>query len=180
MSNLFLRHGEVQNETNVFYANLPGFYLSRKGEMQAKDAGIKIKEQFDIKNIISSPLLRARQTAEIVNSVPKIDIATSHNIIEWAGPSDWVGKTWDEIKLTQNFKNADGSPLNLTNTRESLKSVFDRFNNIYEKCENTLFVSHQDTIRAFTYYYLKDKDFTKNRPNHCEIQYFKNSELYTY
>ncbi len=66
------------------------------------------------------------------------------------------------------------------NTGESLKSVFDRFNNIYEKCENTLFVSHQDTIRAFTYYYLNDKDFTKNRPNHCEIQYFKNSELYTY
>ena len=56
MSNLFLRHGEVQNEKDVFYANLPGFYLSSKGEMQAKNAGIKIKEQFDIKNIISSPL----------------------------------------------------------------------------------------------------------------------------
>ena len=180
MSNLFLRHGEVQNEKDVFYANLPGFYLSSKGEMQAKDAGIKIKDQFDIKNIISSPLLRARQTAEIVNSVLKINITTSYKIIEWAGPSDWVGKTWDEIKLTQNFKNADDSPLNLTNTRESLKSVFDRFNNIYEKCENTLFVSHQDTIRAFTYFFLNDKDFTKNRPNHCEIQYFKNSELYTY
>ena len=82
-----------------------------------------------------------------------------------------------EIQLTQNFKNADDSPLNLMNTGESLKSVFDRFNNIYEKCENTLFVSHQDTIRAFTYYYLNDKDFTKNRPNHCEIQYFKNSKL---
>tara|TARA_B100000614_G_scaffold235215_1_gene231812 strand:- start:248 stop:790 length:543 start_codon:yes stop_codon:yes gene_type:complete len=180
MSNLFLRHGEVQNETNVFYANLPGFYLSSKGEMQAKDAGIKIKEQFDIKNIISSPLLRARQTAEIVNSVLKVNITTSYNIIEWAAPIDWVGKTWNEIKLTENFKNADNSPLKLTNTGESLKSVFDRFNNIYEKYEDTLFVSHQDTIRAFTYYYLNDKDFTKNRPNHCEIQYFKNSELYTY
>ncbi len=56
MSNLFLRHGEVQNEKDLFYANLPGFYLSSKGETQAKDAGIKIKEQFDIKNIISSPL----------------------------------------------------------------------------------------------------------------------------
>ena len=180
MSNLFLRHGEVQNEKNVFYANLPGFYLSNDGRTQAKNAGIKIKEQFDIKNIISSPLLRARQTAEIVNSVLKINITTSYNIIEWAGPSDWIGRTWDEIKLTQNFKNADDSPLNLTNTGESLKSVFDRFNSIYEKCENTLFVSHQDTIRAFTYDYLNDKDFTKNRPDHCEIQYFKNSKLYTY
>lgn len=116
MSNLFLRHGEVQNEKNVFYANLPGFYLSNDGRTQAKNAGIKIKEQFDIKNIISSPLLRARQTAEIVNSVLKINITTSYNIIEWAGPSDWIGRTWDEIKLTQNFKNADDSPLNLMNT----------------------------------------------------------------
>ena len=28
MGNLFLRHGEVQNEADVFYANLPGFNLS--------------------------------------------------------------------------------------------------------------------------------------------------------
>ena len=44
MSNLFLRHGEVQNKKDLFYANLPGFYLSSKGETQAKDAGIRIKE----------------------------------------------------------------------------------------------------------------------------------------
>ena len=46
MGNLFLRHGEVQNEKDVFYANLPGFYLSSKGEMQAKDAAKKIKKKF--------------------------------------------------------------------------------------------------------------------------------------
>ena len=46
MGNLFLRHGEVQNEKNVFYANLPGFYLSSKGETQAKDAAKKIKKLF--------------------------------------------------------------------------------------------------------------------------------------
>jgi broad specificity phosphatase PhoE len=179
MSNLFLRHGEVQNEKDIFYSNLPGFYLSNNGREQAKDAGRKIKEQFDIKNIVSSPLLRARQTAEIVNSVLNINITISYNIIEWSGPNDWVGKTWEEIRSTENFKKANNNPLNLTNTGETLKSVFDRFKYIYEKYEDTLFVSHQDTIRAFTYYYLNDKDFTKNRPNHCEIQYFKNFELYT-
>ena len=123
--------------------------------------------------------MRARQTAEIVNTVLKIDITTSYNIIEWAGPVDWIGKTWDEIKVTDNFTNAD-SPLNLTNTGESLKSVHNRVKKIYEKFENTLFVTHQDVIRAFTYYYLKDKDFWKNRPDHCEVQFLKNSELYTY
>ena len=180
MSNLFLRHGEVQNEKDVFYANLPGFYLSSKGETQAKDSARKIKKLFNIEKIITSPLLRARQTASIVNEELKIDIKVSHNIIEWSGPYEWIGKTIEEIKLTDSFKNYNNNPLNLTNTLESLRNVYDRFKLDYEKYENTLFVSHQDTIRAFTYYYLEEKDFTKNRPVHCEIQSIENKVINSY
>jgi|TARA_B100002052_G_scaffold170692_1_gene155394 probable phosphoglycerate mutase len=180
MSNLFLRHGEVQNEKNVFYANLPGFYLSSKGEMQAKDAAIKIKKLFNIQKIISSPLLRARQTASIVSKELKINIEVSNNIIEWSGPYEWIGKTIEEIKITDSFKNYNNNPLNLNNTMESLKNVHDRFKLEYEKYENTLFVSHQDTIRAFTYYYLKENDFTKNRPDHCELQFINNNVINSY
>jgi len=180
MSNLFLRHGEVQNEKDVFYANLPGFYLSSRGETQAKDSARKIKKLFNIEKIITSPLLRARQTASIVNEELKIDIEVSHNIIEWSGPYEWIGKTIEEIKLTDSFKNYNNNPLNLTNTLESLRNVYDRFKLEYEKYENTLFVSHQDTIRAFTYYYLEEKDFTKNRPVHCEIQSIENKVINSY
>ena len=180
MSNIFLRHGEVQNEKDVFYANLPGFYLSSKGETQAKDSARKIKNLFNIEKIITSPLLRARQTASIVNEELKIDIEISHNIIEWSGPYEWIGKTIEEIKLTDSFKNYNNNPLNLTNTLESLRNVYDRFKLDYEKYENTLFVSHQDTIRAFTYYYLEEKDFTKNRPVHCEIQSIENKVINSY
>ena len=180
MSNLFLRHGEVQNEKDVFYANLPGYYLSSKGKMQAKDAARNIKKLFNIEKIITSPLLRARQTASIVNEELKIDIEVSRNIIEWSGPYEWIGKTIEEIKLTDSFKNYNNNPLNLTNTLESLRNVYDRFKLEYEKYENTLFVSHQDTIRAFTYYYLEEKDFTKNRPVHCEIQSIENKVINSY
>ncbi len=180
MSNLFLRHGEVQNEKDLFYANLPGFYLSNKGEIQAKDAAKKIKKLFNIQKIVSSPLLRARQTARIVSEELKIDLKVSHNIIEWAGPYEWIGKTIEEIKLTNSFKNYNNNPLNLQNTLETLKNVHDRFKLEYEKSENTLFVSHQDTIRAFTYYFLEEKDFTKNRPIHCEIQYIENKLINSY
>ncbi len=116
MSNLFLRHGEVQNEKDVFYANLPGYYLSSKGKMQAKDAARNIKKLFNIEKIITSPLLRARQTASIVNEELKIDIEVSRNIIEWSGPYEWIGKTIEEIKLTDSFKNYNNNPLNLKNT----------------------------------------------------------------
>ena len=180
MSNLFLRHGEVQNDKDVFYANLPGFYLSEKGELQAKDASKKIKKLFTIQKIISSPLLRARQTADIISRELSIKVEVSHNIIEWSGPNEWIGKTIKEIKITDSFKNYNNNPLNLKNTLESLKNVHDRFKLDYEKYENTLFVSHQDTIRAFTYYYLEEKDFTKNRPVHCELQFLENKLIKTY
>tara|TARA_B100001109_G_scaffold234393_1_gene213471 strand:- start:58 stop:600 length:543 start_codon:yes stop_codon:yes gene_type:complete len=180
MSNLFLRHGEVQNTKDVFYANLPGFYLSSKGELQAKDAAKKIKKLFNIKKIISSPLLRARQTASIVSEELKLDVEVSYNVIEWSGPYEWIGKTIEEIKLTESFKNYNNNPLNLKNTLETLENVHDRFKLDYEKYEDTLFVSHQDTIRAFTYYYLGEKDFSKNRPIHCELQFIKNKVLNSY
>ena len=180
MSNLFLRHGEVQNDKDVFYANLPGFYLSSKGELQAKDAAIKIKKLFNIKKIISSPLLRARQTADIISRELKLKVEVSHNIIEWSGPNEWIGKTIKEIKLTDSFKNYNNNPLNLKNTIETLKNVHDRFKLDYEKYESTLFVSHQDTIRAFTFYYLEEKDFSVNRPNHCELQFIENKEIKSY
>ena len=180
MSNLFLRHGEVQNDKDVFYANLPGFYLSEKGELQAKDASIKIKKLFNIKKIISSPLLRARQTADIISRELKLKVEVSHNIIEWSGPNEWIGRTIKEIKLTDSFKNYNNNPQNLKNTLETLKNVHDRFKLDYEKYENTLFVSHQDTIRAFTFYYLEEKDFSVNRPNHCELQFIENNEIKLY
>ena len=68
----------------------------------------------------------------------------------------------------------------MNETLESLKNVHDRFKLDYEKYENTLFVSHQDTIRAFTYYYLEEKDFTKNRPVHYEIQSIENKVINSY
>jgi len=180
MNNLFLRHGEVQNVKDIFYANLPGFYLSTKGKLQAQEAADKIKKNFSINNIISSPLLRARQTAEIVAETLGLSINISHNIIEWSGPNEWIGKTIDEMKLTENYQNYNNNPLNLTNTKESLFDVHKRFKEVYEKNENTLFVSHQDTIRAFTFYYLEESNFSENRPLHCELQILNDNKINIY
>ena len=60
------------------------FYLSSKGEMQAKDAAKKIKKLFNIEKIVIL-FFEARQTASIVNEELKTDIEVSYNIIEWSG-----------------------------------------------------------------------------------------------
>ena len=38
-------------------------------------------------------------------------------------------------------------------------------------------VSHQDTIRAYFYFELKEARFNLNKPNHCDVQYLNNGEL---
>ena len=62
------------------------------------------KNNFNIKKIVSSPLLRARETSSIINSVLNVEIEYSTYITEWQGPINWVGLTFNEISKTKNFK----------------------------------------------------------------------------
>ena len=57
-----LRHGEVHNPGKVLYGRLPGYNLSVAGEAMAVAAA----EWFlgkDVRELVSSPLERAQQTA---------------------------------------------------------------------------------------------------------------------
>ena len=58
-----LRHGEVFNPTKILYGRLPGFRLSELGVQMAKAAADSVAGH-DITRLVSSPLERARQTAE--------------------------------------------------------------------------------------------------------------------
>ena len=48
------------------YNDIPGYRLSENGISQAKKAGMYLKNNFNIDLIISSPILRARQTSSYV------------------------------------------------------------------------------------------------------------------
>ena len=177
MTNLFIRHGEVENIKNIQYANIPGFHLSKNGIEQAQIAALKIKNNFNIKKIVSSPLLRARETSSIINSVLNVEIEYSTYITEWQGPINWVGLTFNEISKTKNYKI---KKLDLNNVSEKLNEVYERVHKIYNLYENTIFVTHQDTIRAFSYFYLGHEEFNNFRPNHCEIQEIKEDKINIY
>ena len=62
---------------------------------------------------------------------------------------------------------------------ETLKSVYERVAMEYKNNMNTLFVSHQDTIRAFTYFFTNDENFSMYRPKNCEIQFIDNNIVHT-
>ena len=69
MKVFLVRHGQTDTNINNLY-NFRGEDINQKGIQQAEDLREKIKDMdFDI--IYCSPLLRARHTAEIINSKNK-------------------------------------------------------------------------------------------------------------
>lgn len=71
-----LRHGEVHNPDKVLYGRLPGYRLSGTGERMAEMAAAALTGR-DVTLLLTSPLERARQTAEPLAAafglVPKED-----------------------------------------------------------------------------------------------------------
>jgi len=62
-----IRHGKVENPTNVRYGHAPGFHLSELGRAQAKAAGVRLRELGQpLAALVTSPLERAVETAEII------------------------------------------------------------------------------------------------------------------
>lgn len=61
----FIRHGEVDNPQNILYGRLPRFPITLKGRKKISKNAVLFK-RLDIERIYSSPMLRARQTAQII------------------------------------------------------------------------------------------------------------------
>ena len=161
MSNIFIRHGEVENPKDIYYVNVPGYKLSKNGEAQAEQVGFYLKDNSYNYNIITSPLLRARQTGSIIARILGTAIMTHVALYEWMGPIVWRGLRFDEIVKD-----------NIPEVEEEHLDVYKRVKKIDNQFNKTIFISHQDTIRSFTYFTIKDLDvdFHKYKPSHCEVQ----------
>lgn len=70
-----VRHGEVRNPARVRYGRMPGFGLSDRGRAQAKATGHRLAAR-GVAEIVSSPLERAVQTAEIIARACDVDVVT--------------------------------------------------------------------------------------------------------
>lgn len=84
-----VRHGEVANPEQVYYGRLPGFALSELGRRQATMAG-QYLHPLSPSTIYHSPLLRARQTAELIadNLSGEVQVAECAHLIEIHSPFD--------------------------------------------------------------------------------------------
>jgi broad specificity phosphatase PhoE len=76
-----LRHGEVFNPGGILYGRLPGFPLSEAGEAMAEQAA-RWFEGADVVHLVSSPLERARQTAQPLADRTGLEVHVDERLVE--------------------------------------------------------------------------------------------------
>src|SRR5580658_75460 len=76
-----VRHGEVANPEGILYGRIPGFGLSEDGQLMAKAAADFLAGR-DVTVLRSSPLERARQTAEPIAAQLGLPVEVDERLIE--------------------------------------------------------------------------------------------------
>jgi len=164
------RHGEVpHNALGMYFAANED--LTELGMNQAKELRDKIKKMnFDI--IISSPLLRAKHTAEIIN-VNNLKIIYDDRIKE-RSCGDLSGKPL-EVTNREEYWNYFTSIQ--YGSSENIKVFFERVYKFLDELktknyESVLIVAHSGVSKAFSGYFegIQEGKFLNRGLKNCEIK----------
>ncbi len=158
MSIYVVRHGETDWNREGIYQGQTDTSLNENGRETAKKLGI-ILSKIKFTSIYSSDLLRARETAEIINSFLNVPVYYMKELREldfgrWTGVSIWdMSKNNSEL-----FKKWQEDPWNVSppggeTFRELTERVIKVLENIFitHKDENILVVSHAGPIKAMIF-----------------------------
>lgn len=94
----FVRHGQSNDNALPVFQSTDS-PLSKNGQAQAKQIANRVsKLSFD--SLISSPLLRAKETAEAISQAAGKEIEVSSLLVERIKPKTINGKSWDDPKAS--------------------------------------------------------------------------------
>lgn len=153
---IFLRHGQAKNNLErILTGRTPGIPLTEKGIDQAEKAA-KFLEDMDISAIYSSPIERARHTAEIVGKHNSLDVIIDDRLIE-LDMGKFTGVPYDEIFTSHGnvfMKFYNGELEIAHNGVETFSEVKKRILGIVDHVienhpdQNVVLVTHMDPIKA--------------------------------
>ena len=153
---IFLRHGQAKNNIErILTGRTPGIPLTEKGIDQAEKAA-KFLEDMNISAIYSSPIERARHTAEIVGKHNSLDVVIDDRLIE-LDMGKFTGVPYDEIFTTHGnvfMKFYNGELEIAHNGVETFSEVKKRILGIVDHVienhpdQNVVLVTHMDPIKA--------------------------------
>lgn len=160
MSNLyFIRHAESEANKQRILASRQSFPITQAGQQDALRIATELEALVPIDGIITSPLLRARQTAEVFRNLYNCRMSEDERLSEQdLGP--FSGMSYDEVKIYPEYemdplKRWDWIPTlnNGSNTGESYAMVADRVTGFLGSLGNpaddshTLVVTHAVVFR---------------------------------
>jgi broad specificity phosphatase PhoE len=88
-----VRHGQVDNPRRIVYGRLTGWHLSAKGRRQAEEVARALAGR-SVSALFSSPLERARETAEILSGALGLPVQVREDLVESALAAHWEGRSW--------------------------------------------------------------------------------------
>jgi len=154
--NNFLRHGQAKNNTDrILAGRTEGVPLTGVGEQQAQHTA-ELLEHMNISAIYSSPIQRAKHTAEIVGKHNSLDVAIDDRLIE-LDMGKFTGMAYDEIfndhgNVFMKFYQGDLEIAHngVETFDEVKKRVLGIVDHVIEKHpdQNVVLVTHMDPIKA--------------------------------
>lgn len=170
---LVIRHGETDWNRDRRVMGSEPVELNAEGRDQCERAG-SLLAAFGVTRIVTSPLVRAVETAEILARALSVDV-TSDPDLEEVRFGRWQGLTYDEIRGEPEYRAFMVDPLaNRTPGGETIRDVQQRglagLGRV-EPGENVLFVSHGDIIRTTLCHFLAIPvtEFRRVRIDNCGI-----------
>ncbi|HVS78978.1 MAG TPA: histidine phosphatase family protein [Candidatus Saccharimonadales bacterium] len=158
----FVRHGLSEMNKSGHYAGRTNTPLAEEGRIQAQKAGEKAKK-LDIDLIVSSPLSRALETAQIIADeigYPPNKIMVN-DILQERSWGDWEGRRFRPIKEDEFDKipNAEKSHELISRAEKALRFLESL------PVENILVVSHGTFGRALRHHIIDDMPFVAEAGN---------------
>ena len=154
---IFMRHGEADNNVNrILVGRHIESHLTEIGRQQVRDTANYLKE-IVVDKVFVSPVIRARETAEIVCDVINLDYEIDERLYE-IELGKLVGMNYEDIiekhgNLFLKFYSGDEQMLDdygvesFTSVKMRIKHLLDEATERYPD-KNIIFVTHLDPIKA--------------------------------
>ena len=154
---LLIRHGTTELLGRVLYGRMPNVHLNDEGRAQAQILARELKARYNISEVVSSPLERARETAEPIAAAQQLTVSIDEGVNE-INFGSWMGKSFSELMISDDWKRYNQARATSTppggesmmevqaRTWSSLQMVAGRYPN--QQDVTAAVITHGDVIRA--------------------------------
>lgn len=164
-----VRHGLTEYNAQRKLQGSSDIPLNAEGESQAESAREKLKD-YDFDAIISSPLIRAYRTAEIINEYHNLEIETMDELKEqYFGPLE--GSHIDDIQEKYPdgiFPGAESFESLSNRAAKAIKEIEQKYPN-----KHVLLTAHSRTIKSILSLYSDEIHMFETKLDNCSLSHIE-------